>query len=163
MSQLYDARLDPDGSGESVLAPISAEEVYGPLSSFKLLLKAQVNAERDKRIEGGFDFNGHLIQSRATDRENIAALAADAERAIAGGKQAGDYAWHPRFSQGFGFIVEDNSVVPMDAFDMRAMRERGFAFKADQTFYAVSLKAAIDLADDYATAAAVVQDASWPE
>lgn len=163
MTLLYDMRPDPEGGEESVLVEISAEELYGPLDDYKKALRTRVNAIRDQRISGGFAFLTYRIQSRATDRENILALAAQAAAAIAAGAEVGDYTWGGLYPAGFGFIVEDNSVIPIDAQTMVAMRDRGFDFKAGQTFYAVSLKAAVDAAADHAAAAAVIQGATWPE
>lgn len=98
---------------------------------------------RDARIDGGFEYMGHRFQSRASDRENIAALGADASEAIRDGKAEGDYLWHPEFPQGFGFINEANVAVPMDAFQMKGLRGRGTGYKAAQTFHARDLKDAV--------------------
>lgn len=59
-----------------------------------------VDAERDQRIDAGFEFEGLRYQSRPGDRENIAgaALIALADPAYA-----------------TGWIAADNSVVEMDA------------------------------------------------
>jgi len=108
----------------------------------------QIDAERDRRIDGGFEYMGHRFQSRATDRENIAGLGADAVEAIRDGAQAGDYFWHPEFPQGFGFITEANITVPMDAFQTRGVRAEGIGFKARLTLHARDLKDAVLAAED---------------
>lgn len=155
--------------GEVTLRELSPEEiadVLGPIEDLKDLERAEVNAERDRRIDGGFAFAvegvTYVVQSRQTDRENIEALARDADKAIAAGALAGDFAWNDRYPAPFGFIMADNQIVPIDAHQMVAMREAGAAFKANLTFFARSLKAEIDAAPDHATARAVRQGATWP-
>lgn len=118
-----------------------------------------IDAFRDARIEGGFEYLGHIIQSRASDRENIAALGADAAEAIRLGAVAEDYLWHPGFPTGFGFITEANVVLPLDAFQMRDLRSRGLSFKAGQTFHARDLKDAVLSAADPST---VDWRTGWP-
>ena len=120
----------------------------------------QIDAWRDARINGGFSYMGHTFQSRATDRENIAALGADAADAIRDGAAAGDYLWHPDFPTGFGFITEANITVPMDAFQTKGLRSRGLAFKASQTFHARDLKDAVLAAE---VPSSVDWQTGWPE
>jgi hypothetical protein len=154
-----------DGINEPAARVLTDEDVAalrGDLAAFKADLQAEVNRRRDLLIDGGFDFEGHVIQSRATDRENIAALALDAEKAIDRGASAGDYGWHPSYPAPFGFIMADNQVAPIDAFQMVAMRQAGAAFKARLTFYARALKDQIETAADHDAATAVVTLASWP-
>ncbi len=108
----------------------------------------QIDNFRDQRIDGGFEYLGHIIQSRASDRENIAALGSDAAEAVREGAEAGDYLWHPGFPAGFGFITAANIAVPLDAIQMKGLRSRGLAFKAAQTFHARDLKDAVLAAED---------------
>lgn len=133
------------------------------LADRKAAKSAQVNTLRDERIDRGFLFQGHRIQSRASDRENIANLGLDAREAIANGAVAGDYLWHPEFPAGFGFITADNEIVPLDAFQTEALRARGIQFKAAMTFYGRQLKDAIDAAQDDAALDAIDIETGWPE
>lgn len=121
------------------------------LADLAAALIEEIDAHRDQLIDGGFTHGGHRYQSRPSDRENIAALGADAAEAIRDGAQAGDYLWHPEFPEGFGFITADNVTVPLDAFAMRDLRGRGTRYKAALTFHARALK-------DAALAAAAAED-----
>lgn len=133
------------------------------LDELKAQLRAEVDATRDQRIAGGFDFNGYRIQSRASDRENIANLGLDARDAVAAGAEVGDYFWHPQFPQGFAFITADNEIVPLDAHQMVALRDRGIEFKAGQTFYGRGLKDQVDAAADQAALDAIDLTTGWPD
>lgn len=73
-----------------------------------------VDAERDRRIDAGVEFQGALYQSRADDRENIAGSAQLAFMAIVQGAQPGDLRWATPEAD-FFWIALDNSRVPMDA------------------------------------------------
>lgn len=75
---------------------------------------ADVDAERDRRIDAGVVFQDVLFQSRATDRENIAGAAQLGFMAMVAGAQAGDLRWSSP-DQDFAWIASDNSLVPMDA------------------------------------------------
>lgn len=77
-------------------------------------LQKQVDAERDRRIDAGVEFQGVLYQSRSGDRENIAGSAQLAFMAIVGGAQPGDLRWADP-AEDFFWIALDNSRVPMDA------------------------------------------------
>lgn len=75
---------------------------------------ADIDRERDRRIDAGVDYQGVMFQSRATDRENIAGAAQLAFMAVVGGAQIGDLRWSDA-GQDFVWIASDNSLVPMDA------------------------------------------------
>jgi len=117
-----------------------------------------INRIRDQRIEGGFTYDGHLYQSRQSDRENIIRKGDRADRAIADGCQAGDYLWdattdgHP-----FVWIDADNNLVPLDAQHMAALRDAGETFKQATTFYARWLK------DQIAAGQSPDIETGWPE
>lgn len=75
---------------------------------------ADVDRERDRRIDAGVEFQGAAFQSRAGDRENIAGSAQLAFMAIVAGAQPGDLRWSdPDYD--FAWIASDNALVPMDA------------------------------------------------
>ncbi|RRV28587.1 DUF4376 domain-containing protein [Pseudomonas sp. o96-267] len=75
---------------------------------------ADIDRERDRRIDAGVEFLGVMFQSRATDRENIAGAAQLGFMAAVAGAQAGDLRWsNPE--QDFAWIASDNSLVVMDA------------------------------------------------
>jgi hypothetical protein len=75
---------------------------------------AQIDAERDRRIDAGVTFNEVLYQSKTTDRENIAGAAQMAFMAVVGGVQPGNLRWSNP-DQDFAWICAENTLVPMDA------------------------------------------------
>ena len=78
------------------------------------ILRTKVDAERDRRLIAGFEFNGKRFQSRPEDVTNILGAALEATIAIANGVAGGDLYWDGT-GEPFGWIAEDNSPVPMDA------------------------------------------------
>lgn len=75
---------------------------------------ADVDAERDRRIDAGIRFQGVVFQSRTTDRENIAGAAQLGFMALTAGAQPNDLRWSDP-DQDFVWIASDNTLVPMDA------------------------------------------------
>lgn len=110
-------------------------------------LCAEVDAERDRRIDGGFTFMGHRFQSGPSDRENVMGAAQLAIAAIGQGAQPGDLRWADPGSD-FVWITADNALVPLDAHTTVAMFQAGIAFKSALTFHARALKDAIIAAAD---------------
>ncbi|MEZ5782062.1 MAG: DUF4376 domain-containing protein [Rhizobiaceae bacterium] len=74
----------------------------------------QVDAERDRRIEAGFEFNGVMFQARAQDQKRIAGAGTLALGAMVAGVQPGNLRWHGG-SEDFAWIAADNTTMPMDA------------------------------------------------
>ena len=120
-----------------------------------LVTAADVDAERDRRIAGGFAFAGVRYQSRPDDRENIAGASTAALGAMMAGAQAGDYRWHGGDSD-FAWIAEDNSTVPMDAQTMFVLGQAAMAHKQAMIFAARTLKDMEPIPADYAG------DQHWP-
>jgi len=114
-----------------------------------------VDAERDRRIVGGFPFAGHMFQTRAEDRENIAGASTAALAAIMNGAAAGDFRWHGGESE-FAWIAEDNTLVPMDAQTMFAFGQAAMAHKQALIFAARTLKDAVEIPAGYTA------DEYWP-
>lgn len=135
------------------------------LAKEKLAFDPPVNFMRDAKISAGFDFthNGetYRIQSRQSDRENVIGLAIAAMGAIAAGKQPGDLEWLAP-GQPFGFIAEDNRIIPLDAQGMMALYQRGLGFKMGTTLYARALKDAGAAAPDLAALQAIDRTVGWP-
>lgn len=114
------------------------------LSERKAALTARVNAVRDERMSGGFDHGGHRFQSQQSDRENIVRKGDRADKAIDSGAAEDDLTWDVTTDgQPFAWIAADNTLVPMDAFEMTAMRDAGERFKQATTFFARAYKDAI--------------------
>lgn len=126
---------------------------------------ARIDARRDALIDGGFthtvDAVEYTFQSRQSDRENILGLALAAQMAIAQGAQADDLEWLTPETD-FNYITADNTLAPMDAFEVLALYQRGLSFKAGQTFYARGLKDAALAAADDAALDAIDIEAGWP-
>lgn len=78
------------------------------------LWRDKINAERDRRIEAGFLFEGNLYQFREQDRARITGAATLAGFAIGQGAAAGNFLWHGG-TDPFSWILSDNSVVQLDA------------------------------------------------
>ena len=116
----------------------------------------QVDAERDRRIDGGFSFNGVMYQSRPSDRENIAGASTASGIAMVTGSQAGNYRWHGG-DEDFAWIASDNSTHPMDAQTMFAFGQAAMAHKSNHIFAARALKDMTPIPADYAT-----NPAYWP-
>lgn len=100
-----------------------------------------VDAERDRRIDAGFDFEGVRYQSRATDRENITGVVL---MAIA----------DPAYTT--GWIAADNSVVQMDAPTLLRFGSTAADHKQSLIFAARQLKDMQPIPQDY------TDDKWWP-
>ena len=151
---------DVDATGKRVLSTRTVRaKTSGEMEPIRVQARGAVNVKRDAVIDGGFTFQGHVFQTAASDRENIAGAAQLAFMALlAGGKVPGDLRWHDG-DQDFGWIALDNSVVPMDAPTVIQFAKEVAAFKSGCIFYARYLKDAIDAA---VNPAAIEINAGWP-
>lgn len=121
-------------------------------------LCALIDRERDRRIEGGLTFRGARFQTRQSDRENIMGAERMASAWLSAGGDPDTLRWaNP--SADYGWIVEDNSTVPMSASDIVALFQAGVAFKAALSFHARELKDAVIAAADPLS---VDIEAGWP-
>lgn len=112
-------------------------------------LRSAINTERDRRIASGFAFNGVRFQTRPEDRENIAGAGVLALGAIVAGAQADDYRWHGG-DEDFGWIAENNAIVPMDAQTVYAFGQGAATWKSAHIFAARALKEMSPIPADYA-------------
>jgi hypothetical protein len=113
-----------------------------------IITPEQVDEERDRRISAGFTFNGKLIQSRDSDRENVSGAAQLAFMAIVGGAQPGDYRWSDPDAP-FQWIAADNTLLTLDAPDTVAMGRTAAATKQGLIFKARDLKNMSPIPLDY--------------
>ncbi len=113
-------------------------------------LKYAVDAERDRRINGGFIFEGVEYQSRPEDRENIAGAATAALGAIIAGAQPGYLRWHGG-AEDFAWIAADNTMHTMDAQTVYAFGQAAMAHKQAHIFAARTLKDADPIPGDFAS------------
>ncbi len=122
------------------------------------MLRAMVNAERDRRTAAGFTFGGVQYQARPIDVQNITGAGALAGLALFGGAQAGDYRWHGG-SEDFQWIAEDDSRVSMDAPTCFAFAKAAMAHVSAHVFAGNSIKA---LLGTPAEPADIADDTLWP-
>lgn len=119
---------------------------------------SRIDKERDRRIDGGFDWQGHRFQSRPSDRENLLGAAQLAIAAIGAGVQRDNLRWvNP--DADFVWITEANDLVPLDAFQVVQLFQIGVAYKTALTFFARTLKDQVLSAEDPTT---VEIDTGWP-
>lgn len=152
--------VQPDGSpiveGEVELSEWDLADIAAREAAAQIITRAQVDAERDRRTEWGFTFNGksfRLDEAKSVGR--ITAMGADARFAIAGGAQANDYFWADPENP-FGFIATDNSVMPMDAQTMRDFANAAKLWVSRHTFAGLTLKSMTPIPADFA------DDSYWP-
>ena len=108
----------------------------------------QVDAERDRRISGGFAFGGVTYQSRPEDRENIMGAGTAALGAMMQGALPGDLRWHGGDSD-FAWIAADNSLNAMDAQTVYAFGLAAMAHKTAHIFAARAIKDADPVPADF--------------
>ncbi|MCW8158964.1 DUF4376 domain-containing protein [Stutzerimonas stutzeri] len=120
-----------------------------------------VDAERDRRISAGFEFDGVRYQSRlpsperAGDWEVFSGKALEALMAIMGGAQPGDLRWSDP-AEDFAWIAADNSRVPMDAQTVIELAKAASAHRTKHTFAGSDLKQMDPIPADY------TDDKYWP-
>jgi len=118
-------------------------------------LRAGIDAERDRRVDAGIEFEGVMYQSRAGDRENIAGSAQLAFMAIVAGAQPGDLRWsEPEVD--FFWIAADNTRVTMDAQTVVAFGKSAALNKQAHIIGGSNLKLMNPIPVDY------VDDKWWP-
>lgn len=150
---------EADGSQDDIIPPdqrpMNAAEIEAHLNPVIPLTATDVDAERDRRIDAGVEFQSVIFQSRATDRENIAGAAQLGFMAIVGGAQPGDLRWSNP-DQDFAWISSDNSLVPMDAQTVVAFGKAATERKQALIFAARQLKDMEPIPADY------TDDKWWP-
>lgn len=141
-----------DDYGFWVIRDLTPEEIAvkfpppepGPLTT------ADVDAERDRRINSGMTWNGIAYQTRPQDRENVAGASILALAAISNGAQPGDLRWHGEDTN-FVWIAENNSTHAFDAQTFFAFAQAMAKHKSAHIFAARALKDADPIPEDYAT------------
>lgn len=151
--------FESDGSQDEFipkgLVAMTQAEVAAHLNPGAGPTAANVDAERDRRMDAGVVFRGVKYQSRPTDRENIAGAAQLAFMAIVGGAQEGDLRWSDS-AKDFAWIAADNSLVPMDAATVVEFGKMAAARKQALIYAARQLKDKAAIPSDYA------DDKWWP-
>lgn len=137
------------------VVPWSAEEIAEYQDAEAERIRREIDIERDRRIDAGFEFEGVRYQSRPGDRENIAGKALEAFMAIIDGVQPGDLRW-AHTGRDFAWIAADNSLVPMDAQTVVAFGKAASAHKEAHVFAARQIKDMQPVPQDY------TDDQWWP-
>lgn len=119
----------------------------------------QIDAERDRRIDGGFTFNGTRLQSRPSDRENVMGAAQLALAHLSSGRDQESLRWASPDAD-FVWITADNGTISLTAPQTVAMFQAGVAFKSALTFYARAMKDNVIEAEDPSS---VDWQGGWPE
>jgi hypothetical protein len=112
---LYAADTAPDPANDvwdEVLGNIRPKNDGERLADLKAHKIAEIQAERDRRISRGFEFNGHRYQS---DRESILRISGASQ--VADLSLRGLAPWNPQFT----FIDADNNPVPQTQQSMIAL------------------------------------------
>jgi hypothetical protein len=99
-----------------------------------------INAERDSRIAGGFEFRGERYQGDAESRRRIADAATEALEAIIMGVEGGNLRWSDPAND-FAWRTADNFYIPMDAPSMIDLHKAARAQEARIIARAQALKA----------------------
>lgn len=113
-----------------------------------------VDAERDRRISSGFEFQGVRYQSRLPttnhpgDWDVFSGKALEAFIAVMGGAQPGDLRWSDP-GVDFAWIAADNSRVPMDAQTVIELCKAASMHRSRHTFAGSDLKAMQPIPQDY--------------
>lgn len=116
---------------------------------------AQVNAERNRRLQADFAFNGVMFQRDTVSLQRITGAATLAGFAAGAGAQPGDLRWaNP--NRDFVWIASDNTLVEMDAQTAFAFGAAAAQVETDIVFAAAALRAMDPIPDD------VTDDAWWP-
>ena len=156
-SEVY--AFEADGSQDAYipahLVEMTPEQVAEHLNPVVTFSSADVDSERDRRIDAGIEFQGTLYQSGTTDRENIAGAAQLAFMAVIGGAEPGDLRWSSPEAD-FAWIASDNSLVPMDAQTVVAFGKAAAERKQALIFAARQLKDMLEIPADY------TDDKWWP-
>ena len=119
-------------------------------------LSNAINAERDRRIEARFTFQGHAFQFDAQSKSRVTGAAMLAGFAIGAGAQPGDYIWNGG-AAGFTWLSRDNVNVPLDARTMFAMGQAAAEHERAHIFAARALKDMDPVPVDY------TDDRYWPQ
>jgi hypothetical protein len=115
----------------------------------------QINAERDRRLQADFEFQGVKYQRDTVSLQRITGAASLAGFAIAQGAEVGDLRWaNPE--RDFVWIASDNSLNPMDAQTCFAFGQAAATVETSIIFTARMLREMEEIPQDY------TDDKWWP-
>jgi hypothetical protein len=116
---------------------------------------SSVNDERDRRIAAGFFYGTHKFDWDESAKARLTGAASLAGFAVSAGAAPNDLRWHGGNSD-FVWILQDNSVLPLDAQGMFAVSQSAMAHEAAHIFAARAVK------ESGATDSDISGDALWP-
>jgi hypothetical protein len=140
------------GDGYAIV-PLAQKDDPDPVT-----VAQRIDAERDRRIQLPFEFEGHLFQSDDLSRARIDKSRGSALAAAIGGAQPGDLRW-TGLPVDFFWIALDNTRVAMDAPTMIRLGNASAANEGLQIVAANDLKKRIEAGEAIADIGA---DALWP-
>lgn len=117
--------------------------------------RADVNAERNRRMRGTFTFQGVEFNVDADSLQRITGAGTLAGFAMFSGAQAGNLFWHGGTAP-FAWIAADNTVVTMDAPTAFAFGQAAAKNESLHIFAAKALKDMDPIPTDYTA------DTYWP-
>ena len=117
---------------------------------------AMVNAERDRRLSGVFDFQGKSYDCDPDSMARITGAATLAGFAMVAGAQPGNLRWMAGVDADFEWIAADNTLTEMDAPTAFAFGQTAAAHVNAHVFAARALKDMTPIPADYA------DDQYWP-
>lgn len=142
-------------TGEVTVRDFTPEEVAA-WNAASAPTRADVNAERNRRMRGTFAFSGTRFSCDADSLQRITGAGTLAGFAMAAGAQAGDLYWHGG-TDPFAWIAADNSIVTMDAQTAFAFGQAAARNETLYIFAAKSIKDMDPIPTDYAA------DEYWPD
>tara|TARA_R100001086_G_scaffold16743_2_gene8193 strand:- start:2297 stop:2815 length:519 start_codon:yes stop_codon:yes gene_type:complete len=114
-----------------------------------------VNKERNRRISGGFSWNGHTFQSDPDSRENIIGSSVDATEFMRSGGSSDEVYWQSPDTP-FVWLSEENQLVPLSPAQMIDMGRALLSHKKNCIFAARVLKDMDPIPSDF------TDDKYWP-
>lgn len=113
------------------------------------LREAQINSERDRRLAQPFPFAGKMIDADATTLQRISGMASLAGLSIIlFGVQPSDLRWTGEDGD-FVWITADNSLLPLDAFQMLELGKAAAMHVKSIIFAAKTLKDMAEFPADF--------------
>ena len=112
---------------------------------------AEVNVERDRRTGAGFYYGSYKFDWDAATKSRVTGAASLAGFAIGAGAQLDDLRWHSGDTD-FVWILQDNSVLSLDAQGMFEVAQVAMAHEAAHVFAGRAIKQSettpVDLRDN---------------
>lgn len=115
----------------------------------------QVQAERDRRTDAGFIFQGNIFDCDAASRQNISGAASLALGAMMQGALADDFRWNGA-ADDFAWLSQGNTAVTMDAPTVFAFGAAAAEHVRAHVFSARALKDMAVIPSDFE------DDSYWP-